>query len=453
MYKKLIFSKPVKSKLQKSNNLHGLTSFGGLGIYMDVLHDLGLVREMKWFANKQKGYGDDVICQAVILMQTAGATCFSDWETMLADDGFMRLFPFPMSVDTIERYFRRLNLVELTAGKTKQGRSGYSLKLERLNKRLINRAYKSHGKPKTITLDIDATLMRSYNQEALYCYQEFKAYQPIVVYSPELDMVLAHEFRDGNVYAGWGYQRLIKRCIELFPKGTEFIVRSDSAGYENVFMDWLNEQGIRYYISATQTKAMQARIQHIEDDSEWKPLIIDGYPRVHEACYLYHGSSFSAQGQLKSRMRERDYIVTRKPKKEATLFEKYTYKVVATNDLENDISTILKTHWQRCGTVEYVNEQIKNQCGLHRMPSKEFKVNAAWFSFGCITHNLIRFVQNNLLPEEYRNKEIKTLRFKLIRSTAIIVKRSRYLITRISDRNPLYEIYCRARLRLATLNF
>ena len=46
-------------------------------------------------------------------------------------------------------------------------------------------------------------------------------------------MILADEFRDGNVPAGTGNQRLIERAVAHLPPGiARLLVRADSAAYE-----------------------------------------------------------------------------------------------------------------------------------------------------------------------------------------------------------------------------
>ena len=67
---------------------------------------------------------------------------------------------------------------------------------------------------------------------------------------------------------------------------------------------------------------------------------------------------------------------------------KYIYQVIVTNTQEEDLNIILKTHWQRCGSIEYTHAELKNGCGLKRFPSKHFNVNAAWCSLGILTHNV-----------------------------------------------------------------
>ncbi|MCK6555611.1 hypothetical protein L6Q96_13685 [Candidatus Binatia bacterium] len=59
----------------------------------------------------------------------------------------------------------------------------------------------ARGRSQKATLDHDATIPESHQQEALAHYKGGRGYQPAAVYWVEQDLVIADEFRDGNVPA------------------------------------------------------------------------------------------------------------------------------------------------------------------------------------------------------------------------------------------------------------
>jgi len=82
----------------------------------------------------------------------------------------------------------------------------------------------------TATIDLDATILESQKQSAKATYDGRRGYQPVIALWAEQDVVLADEFRDGNVPAGTGNQRLIERAIAHLPSGVgRILVRADSA--------------------------------------------------------------------------------------------------------------------------------------------------------------------------------------------------------------------------------
>jgi hypothetical protein len=52
-----------------------------------------------------------------------------------------------------------------------------------------------------VTLDVDAQLVETSKANTRYCYEGYRAFQPMEVSWAEMGLVLADEFRDGNVPA------------------------------------------------------------------------------------------------------------------------------------------------------------------------------------------------------------------------------------------------------------
>lgn len=433
-------------KLEMTTRNASVTSFGGLPILRQVLRKLGLIDEMKKFFLKEKGYADEVILEALILLLAAGGRSLSDWEYLSGEIGFRRIYGSCPSVDALERYLKRLEIT-VPARTSSRGRIGYTTVLEPLHRILIQKAWKLAGSPEKLTLDLDGTLIETHKREALYSYVGTKAYQPMNVYCPELSMVIAHEFRDGNVSPAEGYQRLVERCRKTLP-GVHFTVRSDAAGYQNDFLEWMTRNKIRYYITARQAGSTE---EWLAAERDWQPLILDGINTGHEITDLSYPVSFKNRLQLKWRSRSRRYIATRREKDQPDLFGRYIHQVIVTNALWETMEESLNQHRGRCGSIEYTHGQLKSQCGMELMPSNDFKVNAAWFSLGCLTHNLLRLLQNHALPPSWKKIEIATLRFRFLRTAAVVIRKARQVILRFCEGHPIYEIYCKAKRRLELL--
>ena len=65
------------------------------------------------------------------------------------------------------------------------------------------------------------------------------------------DVIIADEFRDGNVPAGSGNRRVVDKALAALPGGIgKIYLRGDSALYEHELMRWLDAQEIGYAISA-----------------------------------------------------------------------------------------------------------------------------------------------------------------------------------------------------------
>ncbi|MGQ9586742.1 MAG: hypothetical protein ACUVXG_15290 [Anaerolineae bacterium] len=102
-----------------------------------------------------------------------------------------------------------------------------------------------------VTLDVDPHLVQTSKQGALVCYDGYPAYQPLLVSWAETGLVLADQFRDGNVPAGHGIKGLVDRAYEALPGGEwQVKVRSDSAAYQWEVLDYCDDRGWQFAVSA-----------------------------------------------------------------------------------------------------------------------------------------------------------------------------------------------------------
>ena len=116
-------------------------------------------------------------------------------------------------------YWKRLWLDRFHDEELRQGRpvQGSFLPLVRL--REVNRqviwAYVGAVQPDLgVTFDIDAHLVETSKSDAKYCYEGYPAFQPIEVSWAETDLVLADEFREGNVPASKDIKRIMDEAYE-----------------------------------------------------------------------------------------------------------------------------------------------------------------------------------------------------------------------------------------------
>ena len=102
-------------------------------------------------------------------------------------------------------------------------------------------------------------------------YEGGRGYQPLVVTWAETGMVLADQFRDGNVPASKEIAKLVDEAYDALPgrsDGWGIRVRSDSAAYEEqVLAHWV-ERGWTFAVSADMTEQLRAEIERLAPD-DW----------------------------------------------------------------------------------------------------------------------------------------------------------------------------------------
>ena len=91
---------------------------------------------------------------------------------------------------------------------------------------------------------MDALVIESDKREALYTYLGDRGYQPVIAYWAEQDLILADQFRDGNVPAGTEADSRFcrKRFGPCRPRSRLIRFRSDAAAYVHELLDWCREE-------------------------------------------------------------------------------------------------------------------------------------------------------------------------------------------------------------------
>lgn len=116
--------------------------------------------------------------------------------------------------------------------------------------------------------------MEASKRSALPTYEGYRGYQPLLVQWAETGLVLADEFRDGNVPASVGIRELVDRAYASLPARAEdaadawqVSVRSDSAAYEQDTLDHRHGQGWRFAVSADMSRQLHAEIAALPADA------------------------------------------------------------------------------------------------------------------------------------------------------------------------------------------
>jgi hypothetical protein len=305
--------------------------------------------------------------------------------------------------------------------------------LVKANRRLI--AFLQERRPRAVaTLDVDATILESRKRSALPTYDGRTGYQPVVALWAEQDVILADEFRDGNVPAGSGNRRVVERALTALPVGVDAIrVRADSALYEQPLLRWLERRGIGYAISADLGRELAVAIRALPDDA-WRPESEDAHAVRHWAEVPYVPSDGVS---AKDRPEPPRYLTVRITKKQGELFADGSaakhFAIVTNLPDPPDGSGLDLIRWQRAkaGTVEHSHHVLTNELAAEALPSRLFGANAAWFRLNVLLYNLLSAFKRVALPEELHDARPKRLRFVLLNGVGKVVRHARETVLRL----------------------
>jgi hypothetical protein len=202
----------------------------------------------------------------------------------------------------------------------------------------------------------------------------------------ETYLVVADEFRDGNVPAGQQPLNCCRMAFEALPPTvSERYFRGDSACYEKELVQWLSskererETGgpIGFAVSADMSPELSKAVAEITEE-DWKTMSkeADGTLRQWPEIDFVPSERYENKHSVPPR-----YIGSRILKPQGLLFadgsDREHFAVVSNLDWEG--SRLLEWHREKAGTIEHVHDELKNALGGSHMPSRKFRADAAWF--------------------------------------------------------------------------
>jgi hypothetical protein len=275
-------------------------------------------------------------------------------------------------------------------------------------------------------------------------YEGTIGYQPLVAVWAEEQLVVADEFRDGNVAGGEDPLSSAKRAFEALPEWvTRRFFRGDSASYYAPLLKYLVGEEIGFSISADMTTALRACCLAVPE-SQWVLLEKRIRDQVETAEVEF------APGNWDKNAKPLRYVVLRIKPLQIDLFDELTpkYLAVVSNRQEMTAAELVKWHWEKAGTIEHVHRVMKDELAAAVMPSGKFQVNAAWFRINVLTFNLLTILKRRALPKSYWHAHPKRLRFELFTLPAKLSIHQSQLCSQVSAAEPRIEYMIGARKKL-----
>ena len=290
--------KPLPNALEidfKGGLSSEVTPHAGISLFIETGRRSGVMAAAeKYLPQKRsaKGLGQGQFVEAFVLLSALGGDCVDDFDGLRRDMGLRALLGYTLpAASTARQYLDRFHEEALLAGRPAQGsfiprESDWLAGLRAVLQHSV-RTYVSAVAPgPAVTLDVDAHLVESSKQEALPTYEGFRGYQPLLVSWAEQGLVMADEFRDGNVPASVGIKELVDEAFASLParadgQAWQVAVRSDSAGYEQAILDHWEARGWRFAVSADMSPQLKAVVMAVPETAwqVWKAEACDPLPR------------------------------------------------------------------------------------------------------------------------------------------------------------------------------
>jgi hypothetical protein len=399
---------------------------------------------------RQRGYSEFDKLHALVLVQAAGGDCVEDVRILGRDAGWLRLVdrPWP-SPDALHDFLAAFHDEAAVAARPPAGawippESAALAALGEINRRLVHRAIIGLPMP-SATLDLDATLIESHKRDALPHFKGGRGYQPTAVLWAEQDLVLADQFRDGNVPAGMQTREVAERAIATVPgRVRDRAFRGDSACYDEKLLKYLVAQQVAFTISAD----MGSELHRVcaAPGLAWTRL----EERVHETADVAE-VEFTPGEWPKTAAPLRYVAIRYQPLQRGLFGDTPKYLAVVSNRWELSPEALVRWHWQKAGTIEPMHDVAKNELAGGGLPSGKFGANAAWYRLTLLTYNILTVLRRRALPERFHVARPKRLRYEVFTMPAEIHMHARQLTARLGAPPLTVDELVTARQRLREL--
>ena len=411
----------------QNGNREDVTARGGLPLVVEALRAARLdevIDEQLHLAKRARGFSELEKLEALALLVAAGGDRVEDIRTLGADQGLTRLLDRTLpSPDALLDFLNGFDDPTVWQGRPKDELSWVppeTMPLEELaavNRVLVERTASRDAT--TATIDHDGTIIESHKREAQVAYEGTRGYQPLVAVWAEEDLVVADEFRDGDVPGGKDPLSSVKQAFAALPSWVEKrYFRADSADYYTPLLKHLVEEQIVFSVSADMSRELRRCCTKVPKE-EWEEFEVRTREVVHLAEVEF------TPGDWPKEVAPLRYVALRFTPLQQEMFEERgpKYLAVVTNRPQPDddehapdamtAAELVRWHWGKAGTIEHVHRVLKDELAAGVLPCQRFGANAAWFRINVLTYNLLTLLKRKALPERYRVARPKRLRFEL----------------------------------------
>ena len=441
-----------------------MTSFAGVPLVMEAFRALGLrasIQKHLPILQRSGRYEEADYVESFVSVFCAGGDCVDDFALLRGDEGLRELGLRIPSSEAARWFLNAFHEEEALEGRVAHKgfipeETAWLQGLAAVNRDLIRKAVVQEA-PWKATIDLDSTLIESHKREAYMTYLGEKGYHPVVAYWAEQDLVVADEFRDGNVPAAMALLPVLKEAISALPPTVRLVrFRSDSAAYVHELLDWCRRDiprrpRVEFAISAEMSDRLKAAIEAIAEE-DWKPL-----RKVTDQGWVVGRKEWAevefvpTQPSRKKDMKPDRYLAIRIRPAQGELFpegQPYHYFAVVTNMWSWEGEKLLRWQRERCGTVEKVHDVLKNDLAGGVFPSKRFFANATWWRLNLLAYNVLAVMKRKALPLSWWPARLKALRFHLLCIAGRVIEHGRRVYLKIAQHHPSFLLYQEARKKL-----
>ena len=282
----------------------------------------------------------------------------------------------------------------------------------------INRVH-DRRPPKMIILDLDSSVSPTHGEQEGKAYNGHfgcTCYHPLFLFNQFGDLERC-SLRPGNVHSAHGWREVLEPVVARYrERNIRRYFRGDAAFALPDLYEFLEADNYKYVIRLKANKVLQECIDHLLT----RPV---GRPPNHVRRYY---ASFSYQAKSWNKKRR---VVAKVEWHPGELYPRVGF--IVTN-LTRPAQRVVAFYNHR-GTAEQYIKEGKNAIKWTRLSCRKFRNNEVRLQLHALAYNLANFMRTLALPEEVEHWSLTTLREKLVKIGAKVVRHGRYVTFQLAE--------------------
>jgi len=290
---------------------------------------------------------------------------------------------------------------------------------------------------KELILDMDSSVSETYGEQEGSAYNGHfgcTCYHPLFLFNQFGDLERAM-LRRGNHHSAKFWRRVLLPVIERYrhlsiPK----FFRGDAAFANPALYRLLEKEGYHYAIRIKANAVLEREIEHLLTRPVGRP---SRKPKV-----FYHSFQYQAKSWHQPRR-----VVAKVEWHQGELFPRVGF--IVTN-LNKRSKNVVKFYNGR-GTAEQWIKEGKNAIKWTKLSCRTFRDNQTRLQLFALAYNLANFLRRLAVPRSIRHWSLTTLREKLIKIGAKVVRHAKYLTFQLAEVAVTRELFAAILARIERL--
>tara|TARA_B100000959_G_scaffold194965_1_gene203978 strand:- start:219 stop:1508 length:1290 start_codon:yes stop_codon:yes gene_type:complete len=282
---------------------------------------------------------------------------------------------------------------------------------------------------KGLVLDMDSSDSPTFGQQEGSTFNGhfgFTCYHPLFVFNQFGDLERAM-LRPGNVHSSKGWREALEPVVARYrSRKLTRSLRADAAFARPEIYEFLEAEGFQYVIRLPANERLQEAVSHLLTRPVGRPPL---KPQVFHASFRYRAKSWTKPRR----------VVAKVEWHRGELFPRVGF--IVTN-LRWPSRRVVHFYNKR-GTAEQWIKEGKHAIHWTRLSCQRFRDNAVRLQLFALAYNLGNFMRTLALPDEVSHWSLTTLREKLIKIGAKVVRHGRYMTFQLAEVAVSRELFAR----------